>query len=106
MGSPTASSAQSSADQVPTADKPAQSVDDQYEDAEKNYKPKTLKFWTIMICTYLSLFLVALDRTIIATAIPKITDDFNSIEDIGYVYFSRSKSFFHDVLPVAPTLLA
>jgi MFS family permease len=33
---------------------------------------------------YLSIFLVAWDRTIIATAIPKITDEFNSIEDIGW----------------------
>jgi MFS family permease len=38
----------------------------------------------IMIGMYLSIFLVALDRTIIATAIPKITDEFNSIEDIGW----------------------
>lgn len=37
-----------------------------------------------MIGMYLSIFLVALDRTIIATAIPKITDEFNSIEDIGW----------------------
>lgn len=29
-------------------------------------------------------FLVALDRTIIATAIPKITDDFHSLGDIGW----------------------
>ena len=84
MNSSTASSGHTSADQAPTADKPAQSVDDQYEDAEKNYQPKSLKFWTIMIGMYLSIFLVALDRTIIATAIPKITDEFNSIEDIGW----------------------
>ena len=84
MDSSTASSGQSSADQAPTGDKPVQSVDDQYEDAEKNYQPKSLKFWTIMIGMYLSIFLVALDRTIIATAIPKITDEFNSIEDIGW----------------------
>jgi MFS family permease len=84
MNSSTASSEQSSVDQAPTSDKPTQSVDDQYEDAEKNYQPKSLKFWTIMIGMYLSIFLVALDRTIIATAIPKITDEFNSIEDIGW----------------------
>jgi len=84
MNSSTASSSRSSADQAPTADKPGQSVDDQYEDAEKNYQPKSLKFWTIMIGMYLSIFLVALDQTIIATAIPKITDEFNSIEDIGW----------------------
>jgi hypothetical protein len=31
-----------------------------------------------------AVFLVALDQTIISTAIPKITDDFNSIGDIGW----------------------
>ncbi|KAF2097192.1 putative aflatoxin efflux pump, partial [Rhizodiscina lignyota] len=54
------------------------------EDAEKNFRPKSLKFWTILCGMYLSIFLVALDRTIIATAIPRITDEFNSIEDIGW----------------------
>jgi MFS family permease len=37
-----------------------------------------------MLCNYLSLFLVALDRTIITTAIPRITDEFNSLGDIGW----------------------
>ncbi|TVY38947.1 Rubrofusarin-specific efflux pump [Lachnellula subtilissima] len=75
-----------SADQPPAADKPAQqqSVDDEYEDAEKNYQPKSLKFWTLLAGVYLSIFLVALDRLIIVTAIPEITDQFNSIEDIGW----------------------
>jgi len=38
----------------------------------------------IMACLYTSMFLVALDRTILATAIPRITDDFQSIDDIGW----------------------
>lgn len=33
---------------------------DEYADAEKNYQPKTLKFWSIMIGMYISIFLVAL----------------------------------------------
>ncbi|KAK4695071.1 MFS transporter, DHA2 family, glioxin efflux transporter, partial [Lecanoromycetidae sp. Uapishka_2] len=33
---------------------------------------------------YMAFFLVALDRTIIATAIPQITDDFHSLGDIGW----------------------
>jgi len=37
-----------------------------------------------MTGVYLSMFLVALDRTIIGTAIPKITDDFHSINDVGW----------------------
>ncbi|KAB5571953.1 major facilitator superfamily domain-containing protein [Coniochaeta sp. 2T2.1] len=51
---------------------------------EDLYKPKTLKFWSIMMCNFLALFLVALDRTIIATAVPRITDEFGSLGDIGW----------------------
>lgn len=51
---------------------------------EQAYKPKTLKFWIIMLSNFLALFLVALDRTIVATAVPRITDAFNSQGDIGW----------------------
>lgn len=47
--------------------------------------PKGLKLASILLSIYLSVFLVALDRTIIATALPKITDEFNSFGDIGWV---------------------
>jgi MFS family permease len=43
-----------------------------------------LKFWLIIISVYLSFFLVAVDRMIIATAIPAITNSFDSITDIGW----------------------
>lgn len=32
----------------------------EYEDAEKNWNPKSIKFWSIMIGMYLSFFLVGL----------------------------------------------
>lgn len=51
---------------------------------EDLYKPKSLKFWLVMLSTFTSMFLVALDRTIIATAVPRITDEFNSQGDIGW----------------------
>jgi hypothetical protein len=54
------------------------------DDAEKNFKPKTAKFWLIMLSNFVAMFLVALDRTIIATAIPRITDEFGSLGDIGW----------------------
>lgn len=75
MGSPPTSSGPLS---------PDRSMSNEYEDAETNYQPKSLKFWTILAGVYLSMCLVALDRTIIASALPKITDEFNSIEDIGW----------------------
>ncbi len=46
--------------------------------------PHGLKLWTILGALCLSVFLVALDQTIISTAIPTITDHFNSIRDIGW----------------------
>jgi len=46
--------------------------------------PPPKEVFLVMTSILLTLFLVALDRTIIATAIPKITDDFNSLSDIGW----------------------
>lgn len=48
------------------------------------YQPKSLRFWLILVANFLAMFLVALDRTIVATAIPRITDDFHSLGDIGW----------------------
>jgi MFS family permease len=70
-------------EQEPKPREPARQ-DEEYADAEKNFQPRTLKFWLIMVSIYISIFLVALDRLIIATAIPSITDEFHSIEDIGW----------------------
>lgn len=38
---------------------PAEAANE-YEDAEKNYQPRSLKFWSVMIGMYLAMFLVAL----------------------------------------------
>ena len=54
------------------------------KEAEENFKPTTLKFWLIISCNFLALFLVALDRAIVATAIPQISNDFKSLGDIGW----------------------
>ncbi|KAL7629100.1 hypothetical protein AAE478_000618 [Parahypoxylon ruwenzoriense] len=83
-GPPTAAAAAAAiADDVekaPDAEVSADLVDE----AEENFKPKTLKFWSVMLSIYLALFLVALDRTIIGTAVPQITHEFNSLGDIGW----------------------
>ncbi|KAI8939263.1 hypothetical protein NX059_005090 [Plenodomus lindquistii] len=44
--------------------------------------PGGLKLAAIVAALVLSIFLFSLDQTIVATAIPKITDDFNSLDDI------------------------
>jgi EmrB/QacA subfamily drug resistance transporter len=54
------------------------------EDGEAGQYPGPAKVAIIMFSLYISMFLVALDRTIIGTAIPKITNQFHSIEDIGW----------------------
>jgi hypothetical protein len=54
-----------------------------------------LKLVVIIVALALALFLVALDQTIIATAIPRITDHFNSVSDIGWygsAYFLTTTS--------------
>jgi hypothetical protein len=59
-------------------------VDPASLDGEEASYPHGLKLYVILAALCLSVFLVALDQTIIATAIPKITDQFNSIQDIGW----------------------
>ncbi|EPE05414.1 mfs aflatoxin efflux [Ophiostoma piceae UAMH 11346] len=46
--------------------------------------PSGLKLGLLLASVFISMFLVALDRLIITTAIPQITDDFHSVEDIGW----------------------
>ncbi|KAJ7618232.1 putative HC-toxin efflux carrier [Mycena rosella] len=46
--------------------------------------PEGVKLVLISLALCLSVFLVALDNTIIATAIPKITDQFKSLDDVGW----------------------
>ncbi|KAK4126648.1 MFS general substrate transporter [Parathielavia appendiculata] len=48
------------------------------------FKPRSVRFWLTLLCNFLALFLVALDRTIIATAVPRISDEFNALGDIGW----------------------
>jgi len=43
-----------------------------------------LPFFLVVFALLLSMFLIALDMTIIATAIPSITDDFHSAPDVGW----------------------
>ncbi|RFU24474.1 hypothetical protein B7463_g11864, partial [Scytalidium lignicola] len=46
--------------------------------------PKGFTMAIIMSAVLLAMFLVALDRTILGTAIPKITDQFDSLSDVGW----------------------
>ncbi|KAL0254693.1 hypothetical protein SLS55_009216 [Diplodia seriata] len=46
--------------------------------------PTGLKLFIIVVAVICSIFLVALDMTIVATAIPKITDEFRSLDQVGW----------------------
>jgi hypothetical protein len=57
------------------------------QDSEPNVDfvyPKGLQLFAIVVALCIGVLLVALDQTIIATAIPRITDRFNSVQDIGW----------------------
>jgi len=57
--------------------------------------PTGLKLVIIIIALSLAVLLVALDQTIIATAIPRITDRFNSVDDIGWYGSVGSSCLFY-----------
>jgi len=82
-----AEESQSKMDTTATKDEPvitekeAQAKKDEEEDMEY---PHGFKLAVILGALCLAVFLVALDQTIISTAIPKITDHFQSIRDIGW----------------------
>ena len=46
--------------------------------------PHAMKLAFIVVALVLSIFLVALDMTIVATAIPSITDEFHSLNQVGW----------------------
>ena len=46
--------------------------------------PKAFQLALIIVALILSIFLVALDMTIVATAIPSITDEFDSLDQVGW----------------------
>ncbi|OHX00771.1 major facilitator superfamily transporter [Colletotrichum incanum] len=58
--------------------------------------PKGIEVLFIMLALVLSITLVSLDQTIVATAIPKITDQFNRLDDISWyasAYFMTLGAF-------------
>ena len=60
-----------------------QDLEDLTRIATSDY-PHGIKLYVIIIALVLSIFLVALDMTIVATAIPRITDEFHSLNQVGW----------------------
>ncbi|QDS67491.1 hypothetical protein FKW77_001319 [Venturia effusa] len=57
---------------------------DGHESDDESHYPKGFKLALISVALCLSVFCMALDNTIIATAIPRITDQFHALEDVGW----------------------
>jgi MFS transporter, DHA2 family, glioxin efflux transporter len=52
-------------------------------DTAEKYPPLSTKI-LVGVGLFLAVFLVGLDQTIVATALPKISDHFNSLNDVGW----------------------
>ncbi|KAF2090639.1 MFS general substrate transporter [Saccharata proteae CBS 121410] len=57
---------------------------DQTNPQEEDEYPKSWRLGLVTVALCLSVFCMALDNTIIATAIPKITDQFKALNDVGW----------------------
>ncbi|KAI1264694.1 major facilitator superfamily protein [Xylariaceae sp. FL1019] len=71
-------------------DTPAQTGSDATE------YPQGLRLATVVVALVLSLFLISIDLTIVSTAIPRITDEFQSLQDVawyGSAFFITIGSF-------------
>ena len=96
-----ASSSNSDLTKIPTVDAPKDGVDVEKSEIQKDDEPmdeltrelsrigtadypSALPLAMIVIALILSIFLVALDMTIVATAIPRITDEFHSLDQVGW----------------------
>ncbi|KAJ5634927.1 uncharacterized protein N7484_008240 [Penicillium longicatenatum] len=58
--------------------------EEQSDERNENEHPSKWRLAMIMIALCSSVFCMALDNTIIATAIPRITDQFQALDDVGW----------------------
>ncbi|KAJ7629126.1 major facilitator superfamily transporter [Roridomyces roridus] len=79
----------------PSSTNPSATSHEKPPEDEVEY-PSGMRFGVIVVALCLSIFLTSLDGTIIAVAIPKITDKFHSLDDIGWygsAYFLGTAAF-------------
>ncbi|KAJ7726403.1 putative efflux pump antibiotic resistance protein [Mycena metata] len=70
-----------------TTQKAEEDEDEYFEENKLNVEENYLsgsKLVILMFALGLAVFFIALDNTIIDTAVPKITDEFNSLSDVGW----------------------
>jgi MFS family permease len=79
-----AASTKTALDTTEPTEKTSQDDQDEDEDEDESHYPSGPKLWLLTFGLCLTTFVIALDNTIIATAIPKITTVFNSLGDVGW----------------------
>ncbi|KAH7304464.1 major facilitator superfamily domain-containing protein [Stachybotrys elegans] len=90
-----ASTGQGSAEKKTSWD-PVEPAASSSEDVSTPDYPTGLRLWLILISLFCSVFLIALDMTIVATAVPAITDDFQGLQDVswyGVAFFMTTGGF-------------
>lgn len=55
-----------------------------HQQEQEQYYPTGLRFILLTIGLIFTIFLSALDQSIISTAIPRITDQFGTVKDVGW----------------------
>ncbi|KAH7028041.1 major facilitator superfamily domain-containing protein [Microdochium trichocladiopsis] len=107
------SSAGETKPEASSSDKAESTTKEEPEDESKY--PSGMRLGLVMLALCLAVFLMSLDNSIISTAIPKITDEFNSLGDIGWygsAYLLTTASLqlvygkFYSFLPIKLVYLA
>ncbi|KAJ2901662.1 putative mfs aflatoxin efflux protein [Zalerion maritima] len=83
MPPPTTTTTTTTKDGGPTGGATLEHTEIQEEEDHMDY-PEGWQLYALILSVFVSMFLVALDRLIISTALPEITDEFHSITDIGW----------------------
>lgn len=84
LGSSSSTNYDAEIKETPKENSPATENNEDDDDEKAADYPPPAQAALVMVSVLLALFLTALDRTIIATAIPAMTDEFHSLDDIGW----------------------
>ena len=88
MSNPSPTDSRDEEQSAPSQDLSEKTVDEpdgrQSTPTETTQYPQGLRLVAVVVALVTSLFFVALDRTIVATAIPRITDEFHSLDQVGW----------------------
>lgn len=74
------------------------------EQEDESQYPSGIRLGLVILALCLAVFLLSLDNSIIATAIPRITDEFNSLGDVGWYGSGPYFLLFSLLLQIQPSL--